>query len=109
MGMSNFAPLSDTSGSSGQPSGGKGNVTTPATSAQPSFGQPNQYPNTVGGGWDNASLGNQATGQQSGKGGKGQSNWQPYSGTWTPPASVSDQATQPGTQPSGFNDVGSAG
>ena len=43
--------------STGQPQSpsGKGNVTTPATSAQPSMGQPNQYPNTIGG-WDNASI-----------------------------------------------------
>jgi hypothetical protein len=38
-----------------QSSSGKGTVTTPATSAQPSMGQPNQYPNTIGG-WDNASI-----------------------------------------------------
>ena len=43
--------------STGQPQSpsGKGNITTPATSAQPSIGQPNQYPNTISG-WDNASI-----------------------------------------------------
>ncbi len=102
MGMSNNTM------SSGQPSGGKGNVTTPATSGQPSFGQPNQYPNTVG--WDNASIGSQANGQ-SGKGGKGQSNWQPYSANWTPPdtGNLYPQDTQPqNTQPQ-YSSVNSSG
>lgn len=95
MGMSNNTM------SSGQPSGGNGNVTTPATSDQPSFGQPNQYPNTVG--WDNASIGSQATGQQNqatGKGGKGQSNWQPFNASWTPPDTsnlYTNSATNPAT------------
>ena len=52
------APTQANSSGKGQmsfqpPDGSK--VTTPATSAQPSMGQPNQYPNTVGG-WDNASI-----------------------------------------------------
>ena len=60
-------------------SSGKNAVTTPTTSAQPSFGQPNQYANTVGqGGWDNASIAPQGKG-----GGKGQS-WQPFQPTWNP-------------------------
>lgn len=72
--------------SSQQPSQGKGAVTTPATSGQPQFGQPNQYSNTIQqGGWDNASLGGQALGQSSGKGGKGQSSWQPFQSNWTAP------------------------
>jgi hypothetical protein len=52
-----------------QMSGGKGGSTTnAATSGQPTFGQPNRYPNTVGQ-WDNASI--QRTNQQPMGGGKG--------------------------------------
>jgi hypothetical protein len=52
-----------------QMSGGKGGSTTnAATSGQPTFGQPNRYPNTVGQ-WDNASI--QRTNQSPMAGGKG--------------------------------------
>jgi len=44
------------------------NTTNAATSGQPTFGQPNMYPNTVGQ-WDNASI--QRTNQQPMGGGKG--------------------------------------
>lgn len=67
-----------------QPSQGKGSTTMSSTSGQPQFGQPNQYPNTIQGGWDNATIGNQAMGQ-SGKGGKGQGSWQPFNQPWNPP------------------------
>jgi len=53
-----------------QNSGKGGNtVTTPTTSQQPSFGVPNQYPNTVGQ-WDNAQIAPQpSSGGKSGKAG----------------------------------------
>ncbi len=43
-------------------------TTNSATSGQPTFGQPNMYPNTVGQ-WDNASI--QRTNQSPMAGGKG--------------------------------------
>lgn len=73
---------------SSQPSQGKGSTTMSATSGQPQFGAPNQYPNTIqqnNGRWDNATIGNQAMGQSHGKGGKGQSSWQPFNQPWNPP------------------------
>ena len=51
-----------------QLSRGNGNTTNAATSGQPTYGQPNNYPNTVGQ-WDNASI--QRTNQQPMGGGKG--------------------------------------
>ena len=51
-----------------QYSRGKGSTTNAATSGQPNYGQPNNYPNTVGQ-WDNASI--QRTNQQPMGGGKG--------------------------------------
>jgi hypothetical protein len=76
----------------GQPqSSGKGNVTTPATSAQPSMGQPNQYPNTIGG-WDNASIQPQ-TSQGKGNSGSSGKGWQPFQSSWTP----SQNTVQPAT------------
>ena len=46
----------------------EGSTTNSATSGQPTFGQPNNYPNTIGQ-WDNASI--QRTNQQPMGGGKG--------------------------------------
>lgn len=67
-----------------QPSG-KSSITNSATSGQPQLGQPNQYPNTIQqGGWDNATIGNQAMGQSNGKGGKG-GGWQPFQSQWSSP------------------------
>jgi hypothetical protein len=51
-----------------QYSRGKGSTTNAVTSGQPTYGQPNNYPNTVGQ-WDNASI--QRTNQQPMGGGKG--------------------------------------
>jgi len=55
---------------------GKGNVTYPGGSGQPAFGQPTrnipQYQNTVGQGWDNASIVQQPATQSGKGGGKGQ-------------------------------------
>jgi hypothetical protein len=51
-----------------QSSQGKGSTTNAATSGQPTYGQPNNYPNTVGQ-WDNASIQRQSpTGGGKGKG-----------------------------------------
>lgn len=61
--MGGFAPQIQSNQTSGQPSGkggppsqppqgANGTITTPATSAQPSMGAPNQYSNTTGQ-WDN--------------------------------------------------------
>ena len=46
----------------------EGSSTNSATSGQPMFGQPNNYPNTIGQ-WDNASI--QRTNQRPMGGGKG--------------------------------------
>lgn len=51
-----------------QSRGKGGSTTNAATSGQPTFGQPNRYPNTVGQ-WDNASI--QRTNQSPMAGGKG--------------------------------------
>lgn len=51
-----------------QNQGKGGSTTNAATSGQPTFGQPNRYPNTVGQ-WDNASIQRQSpTGGGKGKG-----------------------------------------
>jgi hypothetical protein len=51
-----------------QSRGKGGSTTNAATSGQPTFGQPNRYPNTVGQ-WDNASIQRQSpTGGGKGKG-----------------------------------------
>lgn len=50
-----------------QPQGKGGNVTYPGQGGQPRFGQPNNYPNTVGQ-WDNASIQPQQSRNRGGKG-----------------------------------------
>lgn len=91
-------------------SSGKGSVTYPGQGGQPAFGDPsqsmtmpqsmgqqNQYGNTVGG-WDNASIQPQSTGASGGKGGKGQSSWQPFNASWAPSATQTNATQASGTQ-----------
>jgi hypothetical protein len=79
----------------GSPSGNT--VTTPNTSAQPSYGAPANYSNTIQP-WDNAQIGGQSSGSGKGSSGKGASQpWQPFQASWTPPDT---SAINPQTLPS---------